>query len=89
VAISQGNGVTVAVLSTGVDPNAVGLQGKVTIGHDYVSLPYPDPTSGTIIASAIAGSGPTGGSPIGPIGRAPQAKIPGKHHSRGPGVPQP
>ena len=73
--ISQGNGVTVAVLSTGVDPNAVGLQGKVTIGHDYVRLPYPEPIEGTIIASAIAGSGPTSGSPIGPIGRAPQAKI--------------
>lgn len=73
--ISQGKGVTVAVLSTGVDPNAVGLQGKVTTGHDYVPLPYPAPTDGTVLASAIAGSGPTAGNALGPLGRAPQAKI--------------
>jgi hypothetical protein len=73
--ISQGSGVTVAVLSTGVDPNAVGLQGKVTVGGNYVNLPFPEPVSGTILASAIAGSGSTGGSVIGPVGRAPQAKI--------------
>jgi hypothetical protein len=73
--ISQGNGVTVAVLSTGVDPNVDGLQGKVTLGHDYVPLPYPASVSGTVLASAIAGSGPTGGNVIGPLGRAPQAKI--------------
>jgi hypothetical protein len=73
--ITQGSGVTVAVLSTGVDPNAVGLAGKVRTGHDYVPLPYPTPLDGTLIASAIAGAGPTSASPIGPIGRAPQAKI--------------
>jgi hypothetical protein len=74
-AISQGKGVTVAVLSTGVDPDAVGLQGKVTVGANYINLPFPTPVSGTTLASAIAGSGPTGGSVIGPLGRAPQAKI--------------
>lgn len=73
--ITQGSGVTVAVLSTGVDPNAVGLAGKVRTGHDYVPLPYPTPLNGTVIASAIAGAGPTSASPIGPVGRAPQAKI--------------
>ncbi|HEX3925256.1 MAG TPA: S8 family serine peptidase [Streptosporangiaceae bacterium] len=73
--ITQGSGVTVAVLSTGVDANAVGLAGKVRTGHDYVPLPYPAPLYGTLIASAIAGAGPTSASPVGPIGRAPQAKI--------------
>jgi uncharacterized protein affecting Mg2+/Co2+ transport len=73
--ISEGDGVTVAVLSTGVDPNAIGLQGKVTVGADYVNLPFPPSVSGTTLASAIAGSGPTGSSVIGPLGRAPQAKI--------------
>jgi uncharacterized protein affecting Mg2+/Co2+ transport len=74
-AITRGKGVTVAVLGTGVDPNAIGLKGKVTVGADYVNLPFPTPVTGTILASAIAGSGPTGGSAIGPLGRAPQAKI--------------
>jgi Subtilase family len=74
-AISQGSGVTVAVLSTGVDPNAVGLKGKVTVGANYINLPFPAPVSGTTLASAIAGSGPTAGSVLGPLGRAPQAKI--------------
>jgi hypothetical protein len=73
--ISQGSGVTVAVLSTGVDPSVTGLAGKVVTGPDYVHLPFPAPFDGTLIASAIAGSGPTSASPIAPIGRAPQAKI--------------
>lgn len=73
--ISQGSGVTVAVLSTGVDPSVTGLAGKVVTGPDYVSLPFPAPLEGTLLASAIAGSGPTSASPIAPIGRAPQAKI--------------
>jgi hypothetical protein len=73
--ISQGSGVTVAVLSTGVDPNAVGLRGKVTVGANYVNLPFPTPVTGTILASAIAGSGPTSGGALAPVGRAPRAKI--------------
>lgn len=73
--ITRGSGVTVAVLGSGVDAHAVGLQGKVVTGRGYVNLPYPPPVSGTAIASAIAGSGPTGTSPVGPIGRAPQARI--------------
>ena len=73
--ITRGSGVTVAVLGSGVDPHAVGLAGKVVAGHNYVNLPYPPPVSGTIVASAIAGSGPTGTSPVGTIGRAPQARI--------------
>ncbi len=73
--ITQGSGVTVAVLSSGVDPNAIGLAGKVVTGHDHVDLPYPAPLDGTLIASAIASSGPTSASPVGPIGRAPRAKI--------------
>jgi hypothetical protein len=85
--ISQGNGVTVAVLSTGVDPNAVGLQGKVTVGHDYIPLPYPTPTSGTVLASAIAGNGAANGNVFGPLGRAPQAKILSIRVWPDPGVP--
>jgi hypothetical protein len=73
--ITKGSGVTVAVVSSGVDPNAPGLQGKVSTGHDYVSLPYPPPLDGTIVAEAIAGSGPTSTNPQAPLGVAPQAKI--------------
>jgi hypothetical protein len=73
--ITRGSGVTVAVLSSGVDPHAVGLAGKVITGHDFVPLPDPPAVSGTVLASAIAGSGPTSANPVGPVGRAPQAKI--------------
>jgi len=73
--ITQGGGVTIAVLSTGVDPSTSGLAGKVVTGPDYVHLAFPAPLEGTLFASAIAGSGPTSASPAGPIGRAPQARI--------------
>lgn len=73
--ITRGSGVTVAVLSTGVDPNVSGLAGKVVTGHDYARSPNPNLVHGTLLASAIAGSGPTSSSAVASIGRAPDAKI--------------
>ncbi len=72
--ITQGGGVVVAVLSTGVE-SVTGLSGKLTTGPNYVPVSNPDMTDGTLLASAIAGSGPTSSSPIGSIGRAPAARV--------------
>jgi hypothetical protein len=72
--ITRGQGVTIAVLSTAVDAVS-GLAGKVTQGPDYAPLAGAPAIDGTILASLIAGSGPTGTDPFGPIGRAPGARI--------------
>jgi Subtilase family len=72
--ITRGQGVTIAVLRTAVDAVS-GLAGKVTLGPDYAPLAGAPTLDGTILASLIAGSGPTGTNPFGPIGRAPGAKI--------------
>ena len=69
--ISKGHGVTVAVLGTGVDPNAVGLARRVTVGPDYVKLPHPLLLEGTLIANGIAGDR----DPDGTLGIAPEARI--------------
>ena len=72
--ITRGQGVTVAVLGTAVDP-VTGLAGKLTKGPDYAPLPGASAVDGTLMASMIAGSGPTGANPFGTIGRAPGAKV--------------
>jgi len=72
--ITRGQGVTIAVLGTAVDP-VTGLAGKLIKGPDYAPLAGASATDGTIMASLIAGSGPTGTNPFGTIGRAPGAKI--------------
>jgi hypothetical protein len=72
--ITRGQGVTIAVLSTAIDAVS-GLAGKLTQGPDYAPVPGAPATDGTILASLIAGSGPTGTNPFGPIGRAPGARI--------------
>jgi len=72
--ITRGQGVTIALLSTAVDP-VTGLAGKVIKGPDYAPLAGASATDGTILASLIAGSGPTGTNAFGTIGRAPGAKI--------------
>jgi hypothetical protein len=72
--ITRGQGVTIAVLSTAVDA-VTGLAGKLTQGPDYAPLAGAPAIDGTVLASLIAGSGPTGTDPFGTIGRAPGAKI--------------
>jgi subtilase family protein len=54
--LATGRGVTVALLSTGVDTSAKGLAGKVTEGPNYISKATPvSHTSATITASLILG----------------------------------
>ena len=73
--VTQGGGVTVAVLSNGVDPHVTGLAGQVTVGPDYVRLRDPRDLDGTLIASGIAGNAPNAGNPLGTLGLAPAARI--------------
>jgi type VII secretion-associated serine protease mycosin len=77
--ISQGAGVTVAVIDSGVDPDVSDLTGQVTTGPNLtgVSTPPSNPNwgqHGTWMASLIAGHGHDGGGD-GIIGVAPRAKI--------------
>ena len=77
---SQGSGVTVALLDTGVDPAQPDLAGSVITGPDYT-----DPgrsragqffgIHGTAMASLIAGHGHGPGDADGILGVAPQARL--------------
>lgn len=54
--LASGRGVTVALLSTGVDTRARGMSGAVTQGPNYIKKATPSPhNAGTIAASLIAG----------------------------------
>jgi hypothetical protein len=72
--ITKGEGVKIAILSTGIAPVS-GLAGKLTVGPDYAPLAGAPALDGTLLATLIAGSGPTGSNPFGSVGRAPGAKI--------------
>jgi type VII secretion-associated serine protease mycosin len=76
---SEGAGVTVAVLDSGVSPGVSDLAGSVITGPDLTGLHTPPSNPdwgvhGTWMASIIAGHGHAGGSD-GIIGIAPEAKI--------------
>ncbi|RZS65670.1 type VII secretion-associated serine protease mycosin [Agromyces ramosus] len=78
---SRGEGVTVAVIDTGVNGEVAELKGAVTGGTDVSGLGTPngqtpvgdDPNHGTMVASLLAGRGT--GNENGVIGVAPQADL--------------
>jgi type VII secretion-associated serine protease mycosin len=77
---TTGQGVTVAVLDSGVDPNHADLSGQVTTGPDLVGggARPGDPFwgyHGTAMASAVAGHGHGAGGRDGVMGVAPAARI--------------
>ncbi len=78
--LTEGAGVTVAVIDSGVDPNVTDLAGSVITGPDltglHTSMLNPDwGQHGTWMASIIAGHGHGDGDGDGIIGVAPEAKI--------------
>ncbi|WP_307827502.1 S8 family serine peptidase [Planomonospora sp. ID82291] len=77
---SQGHGVTVAVLDSGVDARHRDLAGSVTEGRDFTAGANPPGTApprlhGTYMASLIAGHGHGPGGADGVIGVAPRARV--------------
>ena len=78
--LTQGAGVTVAVIDSGVNPNVSDLAGSVRAGSDYtgISTRPSDPdwgVHGTWMASLIAGHGHSSGDDSGVIGIAPRSTI--------------
>jgi len=78
--LTQGGGVTVAVVDSGVNPDVSDLAGSVITGPDYtgVSTPPSNPdwgVHGTWMASLIAGHGHAPDGESGVIGIAPRSRI--------------
>ena len=82
--VTEGSGVIVAVIDSGVNPGVSDLTGSVVTGHDYtgVRTSRDNPNwglHGTWMASMIAGHGNDGSpgsiEPDGIVGIAPEAKI--------------
>ena len=77
---TEGAGITVAVLGTGVDPRHPDLAGSVTTGPDFTGSGRTEGgpfwgINGTEVAGAIAGHGHGTGRTDGLLGIAPAAKI--------------
>jgi subtilisin family serine protease len=77
--VTQGQGVTVAVIDSGVNPNVSDLTGSVTTGPNYTGVRTPESNPnwgvhGTWMASLIAGHGHDGGG-SGIIGVAPKSHV--------------
>jgi type VII secretion-associated serine protease mycosin len=78
--LTEGAGVTVAVIDSGVDPDVSDLVGWVTTGPDYTDLHTPSSNPnwgmhGTWMASLIAGHGHGLDGDSGVIGVAPESRI--------------
>jgi subtilisin family serine protease len=77
--VTKGQGVTVAVIDSGVDPNVSDLTGSVITGPDLTGVGTPESNPnwgmhGTWMASLIAGHGHDGGG-SGIMGVAPMAHV--------------
>jgi subtilisin family serine protease len=77
--VTQGHGVTVAVIDSGVSPGASDLAGSVITGPDLTGVSTPPANAGwgvhgTWMASLIAGHGHAGGG-SGIMGVAPMSKV--------------
>jgi len=77
--VTEGQGVTVAVIDSGVNPDVSDLAGNVITGPNYSGVDTPESNPnwgvhGTWMASLIAGHGHDGGG-SGIIGVAPQAHV--------------
>jgi subtilisin family serine protease len=77
--VTRGQGVVVAVIDSGVDPDVSDLTGSVLTGPDLTGVKTPSTNAGwgvhgTWMASLIAGHGHDGGS-SGIIGVAPASKV--------------
>jgi hypothetical protein len=73
--ITQGRGVTVAIVGQGVDRMAIGLAGRVTAGPSFGNVRHDVMTRDTVFASAVAGAGPSPRNPSGALGLAPQVRV--------------
>jgi subtilisin family serine protease len=73
--ITTGSGITVAIISTGVDGSVGSLRGKVKAGKDFTNVGHAKKLTGTLLASLIAGAGITHYSPVGMRGLASGADI--------------
>jgi Subtilase family len=67
--VADGSGVTVAVLSTGVDPATPGLTGKVTTGPDFTGSAHPVNVVGTLVAGMVAGNDSPANAGLAPAAR--------------------
>ncbi|GAA3943098.1 hypothetical protein GCM10023085_26110 [Actinomadura viridis] len=72
---TRGRGVKIALLSDGAAPGVRTLGGALEKGKDLVGTPRPKHVAGTLIASAIVGSGPTADAPLGVRGLASGATL--------------
>lgn len=61
--VAKGDGVTVAVLSSGVDPRVRPRSGVLRQGTDLVHLPHPQRIEGTLLATLIGGDRSVPGLP--------------------------
>jgi type VII secretion-associated serine protease mycosin len=91
-ATTQGKGVTIAIIDTGIDSGVADLAGAVVGGADFSGLGFSngqkpvgskDSQHGTMVASLAAGRGT--GSTSGVIGTAPQASLLSLSITFGPG----